>query len=457
MADSSLGAKGAVRTLLGSTAAAFAFGEAARFALRPPLAEDGALLAAAALGAERVGSTGVGVVAACLVFTSMLLSLGSGFLLAAAAMKLLDRLGQRRPWLADATTGTSVVMGAVTTGVLGGVIPAWLYIAAQAVMVLVVYSLSNINEMTTALLIIFTTLYVSVTYGRMGVQLGLPVMGLTIVLVYLARMAMRGRIQRPKYSCRLLDRIKLYCVFVSMLGFSVGAGVGETAEVVLILQSVLWVAFLSAGLLGAGLGTVAMVGLGPDVARNVAIVAAVTSSVAMRAIVPESSVVGGRGSVGGMLGVAAAAGVSLGAASVAAKEWFKSRNHTLALLASVVVGAVLALRGPWLRATAPATTELITITLVALGAFVLGAPKSPFHTQVNLRRGLLTGPVLISGIGMETVTAAAAPVGAGALGAAALGTAALGRLGTVGVVLAILVAVGKTLSGTTGQSPPTNK
>lgn len=449
-----------VKTLLGSAAAGFAFGEAALFAFEPPLAEDGALLTAAALAAERVGSKGVGVVTACLVFTSLLLSLGSGFLLAAKAMKLLDGIDRRWPSFAGATTGVSVVMGAVATGVLGGIIPAWLYISAQCIMVLIVYSLSNINAMTTALLIIFTTLYVSVTYGQMGVKLGLCIMGVTIVLLFVVRTAMRERMQRPKYSCRLLERITLYSVFVAMLGFSVGLGAGETAggpaaEVVLMLQSVLWVAFLSAGLLGAGLGTVAMVGLRPGVVRNVAIAAAVTSSVALRAIVPASSFLGARGSMGGMLGVATAAGVSLGAASVAAKEWFKSRHSTSALLGSVVVGAVLAVHGPSLNTTKLASAELVTITLVALAAFVLGAPKSPFHTQVNLRRGLLTGPDLISGIGMETVTAAAAPAGAGALGAAALGTAALGRLGTAGVQVAILLAVGKTLSGMIAKSPPT--
>lgn len=56
-------------------------------------------------------------------------------------------------------------------------------------------------------------------------------------------------------------------------------------------------------------------------------------------------------------------------------------------------------------------------------------------TLLDLQRGLLTGPQLIIGIGMETVTAAAAPIGVGALGAAALG-----RLGTVGVLVATVLA-----------------
>lgn len=245
------------------------------------------------------------------------------------------------------------------------------------------------------------------------------------------------------------------------MGFSVGLGAGEggegsEAEVILMLQSILWVAFLSAGLLGAGLGAVAMVGLGPEVAGKVAAGAAIISSVALRAILDSSSSLGARSSMGGTLGAATAGGVSLGAAGVAAKQAFGSRNSALAVLGSVVVGAVVAMRGVALKATLPTTSELITITFVAVGAFVLGAPKSPFHTQVNLQRGLLTGPQLIIGIGMETVTTAAAPIGVGALGAAALGTAALGRLGTVGVLVATVLALGSALSGMIGKAPTTS-
>nr|XP_033504130.1 uncharacterized protein LOC117270568 [Epinephelus lanceolatus] len=463
MAETSLGGAGVVKTILQSAAAGFAFGEAALFAVEPALTEDGVLLNAATLAAGRAGSTGVGVVTVCLVFTSVLLSLGSGFLLAAMTMKLWVKVGARLQWVVEAATGVSVVVGAVTTGVLAGVLPPWIYIAAQGVLVLVVYSYSNINDMTTALLIIFTTLYLSVLYGRMGVMVGLFVVGLTISVLCALRKALTERMtQRPKSktSCKLLERIFFYSVFVGILGFSVGLGAGEAgegseAEVVLMLQSVLWVAFLSAGLLGAGLGTVATVGLGPGVAEKVAVGAAVISSLALRAILQSSSSLGPRSSMGGTLGAATAAGVSLGAASVAAKQAFGSRNSALAILGSVAVGAVVAVRAVALKATLPSTSELITITLVAVGAFFLGAPKSPFHTQVNLQRGLLTGPELIKGIGMETVIAAAAPIGAGALGAAVLGTAALGRLGTVGVVVAILLALGSALSGMIGKSAPT--
>ncbi|KAM9339175.1 uncharacterized protein ABDE67_016825 [Symphorus nematophorus] len=463
MAETSQGGFGVVTAILQSAAAGFAFGEAALFAVEPVLTQDGILLKAATLAAGRAGSTGVGVVTACLVFTSVLVSLGSGFLLAAMVMKLWMKIGARLPWLVEATTGASVAVGAVTTGVLAGFLPPWIYLAAQGILVLVVYSYSNINDMTTALLIIFTTLYLSVLYGRMGALVGLFIMGLTISVLGALRKALTERTtQRPKTECKLLERIFFYSVFVGIMGFSVGLGAGEAgegseAEVVLMLQSVLWVAFLSAGLLGAGLGTVAMVGLGPEAAGKVAAGAAVISSVALRAILHWSSSLGARSSMGGTLGAATAAAVSLGAASVAAKQAFVSRNSFLAVLGSVLVGVILAVRGVALKAALPTTSELITVSLVAAGAFVLGAPKSPFHTQVNLQRGLLTGPQLIIGIGMETVTAAAAPIGAGALGAAALGTAALGRLGTVGVVAAIVLALGSALSGMIGKSSPTTR
>ncbi|XP_030260204.1 uncharacterized protein LOC115573536 isoform X3 [Sparus aurata] len=456
------GVSDVVRTILQSAAGGFAFGEAALFAIEPALIQDGVLLSAATLAAGRAGSTGVGVVTACLAFTSVLLSLGCGFLLAAMAMKLWSKVGVRLPWLVEATAGASVVVGAVTTGVLAGILPPWIYLTAQVILVLAVYSYTNINDMTTALLIIFTTLYLSVLYGRLGAIVGLLVVGFTISLLCGLRKALTERIaQRPKTECGLLQRIFFYSVFVGIMGFSVGLGAGEAgdgceAEVVLMFESVVWVVFLSAGLLGAGLGTVAMVGLGPEVAGKVATGAAVISSVALRAMHMSSSL-GARSIMGGALGAATAAGVSLGAASVAAKQAFESRNSALAVLASVVVGAIVAMRGLALRSIQPTTSELITVSLVALGAFVLGAPKSPFHTQVNLQRGLLTGPQLIIGIGMETVTAAAAPIGAGALGAAALGTAALGRLGTVGVLVAIVSALGSTLSGMIGKSPPTTR
>lgn len=450
-----------VSALVGSGAAGFVFGEAALFAVEPTLTEDGLLLNVATLAAGRAGSTGVAVVMACLVFTSVLLCLGSGFLLAAMVMTLLSKVGVRLPWLAEATTGASVVVGAVTTGLLVGVLPPWIYIVVQGALVLFVYSYSNINDMTTALLIIFTTLYLSVVYGQLGAFFGLISMILTIVVLFvLRRLLTVPRRPKSKTGCKLLERIFFYSVFVGILGFFVGLGAGEAVdgskeEVVVMLQSVLWVAYLSAALLGAGLGTVAMVGLGPEVAGKVALGVAIMTSVALRAILQWSSSLGARGSTAGMLGAATAAGVSLGAASVAARWAFQSRNSTLAVLGSVIIGAVVAAECQLLKASPFTASELVTITLVAVGAFVLGAPKSPFHTEVNLQRGLLTGPVLIKEIGMETVTAAAAPIGAGALGAAALGTAALGKLGTVGVLTAIVLALGSALSGMIGKSPPT--
>ncbi|KAM6992183.1 uncharacterized protein LKV04_008241 isoform 2-T2 [Tautogolabrus adspersus] len=374
-------------------------------------------------------------------------------------MKLWNKGGLRMPWFVEVTMGVFIVLGAVGSGVLAGLLPPWIYMSAQGILVLVVYSYSNINDMTTALLIIFATLYLSIVYGRLGVIAGLLSMGFTISLLCALRKALiEQTTQRPqsKTGCKFLERIFFYSVFVGILGFCIGSctGVAEKVleeEVVVMLESVLWVAFLSAGLLGAGLGTVAMVGLGPDMAGKVAVGAAVISSVALRALLQAS--LGARSSTGGMLGAITAAGVSLGAASVAANQAFGTRNSALAVLGSVAGGAILATQGLALKSSMLTTSELLTITLVAMGAFVLGAPKSPFNTQVNLQGGLLMGPKLLKGIGKETVTAAAAPIGAGALGAAALGTAALGKLGTMGVLVAILLALGSTLSGMIGRSP----
>ncbi|MEQ2249136.1 hypothetical protein ILYODFUR_026245 [Ilyodon furcidens] len=461
MAETSLGAFRVVKTLLGSTAAGFVFGQAASLVVEPSLTGDVTLLNAATRAAGHVGSTGVAVVTACLVFTSALLSLGAGFLLSAMVLKLLTKTGMSLQWLVGGMLGASVAVGAVTTGVFEGILPPWIYLMAQGALVLIVYSYSNINDMTTALLIIFTTLYLSVAYGRLGAILGFFCVGLTFSVLFGLRRTLTGRLQqRPKSKngCKLLERIFFYSVFVGIQGFFVGLGAGGAeegtkAQVVLILQSVLWVALLSAGLLGAGLGTVAMVGLGPEVAGKVGLVAAVITSMALRVVLLWSSALGPRSCTGAILGATTAAGLSLGAASVAAKQQFGSRNSTLIVLGSIVFGIFAALRVSGLTTVQLTTAELIIMTSTAVVAFVLGAPKSPFHTQVNLQQGLLTGTELIKGIGMETVTAAAAPIGAGALGAAALGTAALGTLGTVGVLVAIGLALGSALSGMLGKSP----
>ncbi|XP_037304603.1 uncharacterized protein LOC119194577 [Pungitius pungitius] len=461
MAETSLGVSGAVKTILQSAAAGFAFGEVALLAAEPSLTTDGVLLTAATLAAGRVGSTGAGVVAACLAFSSALVSLGSGFLLAAAVTKLLTKGGVTRS--AEATAGACVAAGAVATGLVAGILPPWVYVGAQAVLVLLVVSNSNINDMTTALAIIFVTLYLCVAYGRTGVFLGLFLAGLSVSVLCALRKALAERMSRrakSKTECKLLERIFFYSVVVGALGFFVGLGAGEAgeaseAEMALMLQSVLWVAYVAAGLLGAGLGTVVTVGLRPEAAGTVAVGAAVVSSASLRAVVHLSASLGTRSSVGAALGAAAAAGVSLGAASVAAKAAFGARNSTLAAIGSVALGAVAAMRGGALAASAPTTSELVTVTLVAAGSFLLGAPKSPFHTQVNLQVGLVAGPELIRGVGMETLTAASAPFGAGALGAAALATAALGRVGTAGIAVAVLLAMGSVLSGIIGNSPPT--
>ncbi|XP_038132452.1 uncharacterized protein LOC119777587 [Cyprinodon tularosa] len=463
MAETGLGAFCVVKSLFRSSAAGFVFGQAASFSVHPSLTEDVTLLNSATRATGRAGSTGVAVVTACLVFTSALLSLGAGFLLCALVLKLLTKAEVSLPWLVGPILGASVAVGTVATGVMEGILPTWTYIVAQGILVLVVYSYSNISDMTTALLIIFTTLYLSVIFGKLGAIFGFFCLGVTILVLFaLRRTLTRGSVQEQnsKSGCKLLERIFFYSVFVGILGFFVGLGAGGAEEgtkeqVVLMLQSVVWVVFLSAGLLGAGLGTVAMVSLGSEFPGKLSVGAAVVTSMALKGVLLWSATLGPRSCLGATLGATTAAGVSLGAASVSAKQSFGSRNSTLVLLGSVVIGVLIAIKVPGLTPTQLTTSELITVTITAVGAFILGAPKSPFNTQVHLRQGLLTGGDLIKGIGMETVTAAAAPIGAGALGAAALGTAALGMLGTVGVLVAIGLALGSALSGMLGKSPST--
>lgn len=451
------GVSGLLVPVLRGTAAGFAFAEAASFALEPVLSKDPTLLPIAVQAATGAGSTGVGVITSCLVCTSMLISLGSGFLLSAAVMKLLKRIGYDKPWLTAVATAVSLTLGAAITGVLVGFLPLEMYVIAQLVLVAAVFFYSNINQLTQALLIIFVTLYVSICYGRLGIILGLFLTGVTISFLCALRKALIERmVPKPKceIECKLLERVFFYSVVVGILGFGVGLGAGgadnnSEAEVVFMLESVLWVAFLSAGILGAGLGTVAMVGVGTEMAGKIALGTSIVSAIALR-VIEHIFNLGARSSTGGMLGVTSVAAVSLGGASVAAKDAYNSRQSFLTTIASVAVGAIAATKV--FNSPLMGISELTSVILVSMGAYVLGAPKSPFNTKMNLRQGLLTGPELIKAIGMETVTAAAAPIGAGALGAAVMGTAALGKLGTVGVLVAITLALGSTLSGMLGRS-----
>lgn len=452
------GVPGMLGPVLRGTAAGFAFAEAISYSLEPGLSEDPTVLSIAVQATSRAGSTGVGVIASCLVCTSMLISLGSGFLLTAVVIKLLKRNVSDIPWLTAGATALSLTLGAAVTGVLAGFLPLGMYIVAEMILLAAVFFNSNINQMTQALLIIFVTIYVSIFFGRMGVILGLFLTGVTISFLCALRKALTERMaSKPKCNieCQLLERVFFYSVVVGILGFGIGLGASETkvdaeAEVVFMLESVLWVSFLSAGILGAGLGTVAMVGMGIEMAGIIAIGTSITSSIALRVIGHNMLSLGARSSTGGILGVTSVAAVSLGAASVAAKEAYNSRQSFLITIASVAVGVIAATKV--VNSTLMGISELATVILVSMGSYVLGAPKSPFNTKMNLRQGLLTGAELIKGIGMETVTAAAAPIGAGALGAAVLGTAALGKLGTVGVLVAITLALGSTLSGTLARS-----
>ncbi|XP_072297432.1 uncharacterized protein [Eucyclogobius newberryi] len=458
--ETPIGVSGLLGAILKGTATGFAFAEASSFALKPVLSEDPTLLPIAVQAASRAGSTGVGVITSCLVCTSMLISLGSGFLLAAMVTKLPKHTGSEIPWLTALATSMSLILGAAITGISWGLLPLGVYLIAQLILVAAVFFYSNINQLTQALSIIFVTLYVSIYYGRMGVILGLLLSIITIISLYALRKTLTERMTpKPKCvtECKLLERVFFYSVVVGILGFGVGLGAGaqddgSETEMVIMLESVLWVSFLSSGILGAGLGTVAMVDVGTEMAGKIAIGTSVLSAFALRVILNNVPSLGARSSTGGILGVTAVAAVSLSAASVGAKEVYNSRLSFLITIASVAVGVIAAtqvIHSPFMG-----LSQLTTVILVAMGSYVLGAPKSPFNTRMKLRQGLLTGPELLREIGMETVTAAAAPIGAGVLGVAALGTAALGKLGTAGVLLALALALGGTLSGMLGRSLP---
>ncbi|KAK7906917.1 hypothetical protein WMY93_015529 [Mugilogobius chulae] len=458
--EKSMGVSDLLGDILKGTATGFAFAEASSFALEPVLSEDPTLLPIAVQAASRAGSTGVGVVTSCLLCTSMLISLGSGFLLAAMVTKLLKHIGSDRPWLTALAISLSLVTGAAITGISWGLLPLGLYVIVQLILVVTVFFYSNINQLTQALSVIFVTLYVSVSYGRMGVILGLFLSGVTISFLCALRKALTERMTpKPKSvtECKLLERIFFYSVVVGILGFGVGLGAGEQndsseAEMVIMIESVVWVAFLSSGILGAGLGTVVMADVGAEMAGKIAIGISVLSAIALRVILNFVPTLGARASTGGILGVTVVSAVSLSAASVAAKEMYGSRLTFSTTIASVAVGVIAATKV--INAPHIEISELFIVILVSMGSYVLGAPKSPFNTKMTLRQGLIRGPELLKTIGMETVTAAAAPIGAGALGVAALGTAALGKLGTVGVLLALALALGGALSGMLGRSLP---
>ncbi|KAL0967533.1 hypothetical protein UPYG_G00253470 [Umbra pygmaea] len=440
-----------VKGVLRSAAAGFALGETARAASEPTLTRNGTLMITAVQAAGELGVAGVASVAACLVFTMALVSMGTGLVLASAVMLLMEREGGARSRWAEIAFGVTVTLGAVATGTLASALPVSAHFLVQCIMVLLVYPYTHVNEMTAVLSFIFLTLYFSVVLGRLGFLTGLFTMGIIFssTCALLKALSERRPRQRAKGQHRWSERLVLYTVVVAVVGFPIGAGSagGSGSEVTVMLESVLWVGTLAAGLLGAALGTVAVATLGPGGAASVAVVAAVTSSSAARLVLPACYFLGSKGIVGWLLGGATAAGVSLGAASVAAGLEFRTRETTLVVLGSVAVGAVLGMKGLALGYFIVGPAEVITVALVSVGAFILGAPKSPFHTPIQLRGQVLTGPSLMRGIGMETVTAAAAPLGAAALGAAALGTAALGELGTLGTLLAAVVALGKTTCG----------
>lgn len=140
---------------------------------------------------------------------------------------------------------------------------------------------------------------------------------------------------RPTPRCSLLESRVVYSVFVGIMGFSVGLGAGDAgegtkAEVISMLQLILWVAFQSAALLGAALGAIAMAGLGPEVAGKVTAGAAGADFISCS----ESH-----------------SGLKLFPSSF----WFSC------------LGVVVVTRGVALKATLQTTSELITITFCIRG------------------------------------------------------------------------------------------
>ncbi|XP_062324022.1 uncharacterized protein LOC134025151 [Osmerus eperlanus] len=445
MEEAHMGVWGALRAVVRSASAGFILAELVLASASAPI---GPLPAIVAQVTGKVGVAGLGAVTLCLAFAAALVSLATGLLVGGRVMRLLGGAAGAGP--AEVAAGIAVVTGAVANGTLAGLLPGWMYFLLQSIMVLAAYPFPRANEMTAVLSVIFIFLFLSVLIGSLGVFFGLVAMGISMATVcaVLKALSERRTQETRDRSKHWSERLLLYSVVVAAMGFSIGQGSGvESGSGVgprsgLMLRSVLWVGLLSAALLGGALGTVVVVGLEPAGAERVALGAVLASSATLRLVLPACTA----GGVGGLLGGATAAGVLLGAAGVASETEFKTRKTTLLVLASVTAGVVLGSLGlsPGLS-PGLSLSELTAVTLVALGAFILGAPRSPFHTQVKLRGDILTGPALMEGVGMEAVSAAASPLGVGALGAAALGTAAMGRLGAMGVLGAAGLALGKTL------------
>ncbi|KAG7275611.1 hypothetical protein CRUP_021938 [Coryphaenoides rupestris] len=461
MAAAGLDVMGTAKIALTGAAAGFALGEAVLLAVDPVLLADGRLgsVAAMATVVEKVGSTGLAGLIACLVFAATFFSLGVGFHLASLLMASLVRLGgpAHGSWLVDSMGGAFTAAGAVAAGVLGGLVPAWCSLGVQCVLALSVYIHCNVNETATALLVIYVTLHASAVLGRMGLLVGLVALGMTVSFVVGLHKFLRQRWTPPPPSeapktASMLGMMSLRIVVVTLLGFPMGLGLGGglgggEVELASLLGAVLWVGILFAPLLGASLGTIGTFNLGPQGAGRAAVAATVTSCLALGAVLPMCSPLGARSSLGGILGVAAVTGLSLAAARVALQADDRATNVTLvAILVGVTLGvghAALTTAIPWYEFL----TSAVTVSLVATMAFFCGAPRSPFRVQW----GLGTGAELLRQLGKETVATGAAPFGAGALGAAALGTSALGGLGAAGVAVAVLLALGKTLKSMAEQ------
>lgn len=199
-------------------------------------------------------------------------------------------------------------------------------------------------------------------------------------------------------------------------------------DVALMLSSVLWVGVLSAGLLGAAIGAVAMVGLGAVAAERVALEAAVTSSVALRLLLPACRVTGVVGSVGGLLGGAVVAGVSMAMAS-----HYSPINGIWCCLGALLGSGCFFSLG-----------KISTFTVLVIAGAGTSFPSWEEAARIQFDLLVLSAylETTVEGAIISALLLGLTTVGSALLGGAALWTAALGKVGTLGVLGAALVSLG---------------
>ncbi|XP_029903096.1 uncharacterized protein LOC115356175 [Myripristis murdjan] len=216
--------------------------------------------------------------------------------------------------------------------------------------------------------------------------------------------------------------------FVAGLGAASEAEPESEADVALMLSSVLWVGVLSAGLLGAAIGAVAMVGLGAVAAERVAMEAAVTSSVALRLLLPACHVTGVVGSVGGLLGGAVVAGGSMAMAS-----HYSPINGIWCCLGALLGSGCFFSLG-----------KISTFTVLVIAGAGTSFPSWEEAARIQFDLLVLSAylETSVEGAIISALLLGLTTVGSALLGGAALWTAALGKVGTLGVLGAALVSLG---------------